>query len=53
MIGVGMLYTVNGELAGQLTVPSLTVIVTPVVSWVSLVINGVVDCPAVNDTPVV
>lgn len=45
--------TVNVELAGQLIVPSLTVIVTPVFACVNVVFNVVVDCPAVKLTHVV
>gem|GEM_PF-1924786 len=45
--------TVNVELAGQLIVPSLTVMVIPVFACVNVVFNIVVDCPAVKLTPVV
>ena len=45
--------TSNNELTGPLIVPSLTDIVTPVLAWVSIVFNVVVDCPVVKVTPVV
>jgi hypothetical protein len=50
---IGGFITLNGELSGQLIVPSLTLIVNQTHACVSVVLRIVVDCPFVNVTPVV
>lgn len=45
--------TSNEELANHVSVPSVAVIVTHVFACDNVVVNVVVDCPLVNETPVV